>query len=44
MRTAVFIGLAFAVGILAEDISFKYVDSMIGEVQVRWNLEICPDL
>lgn len=28
MRTAVFIGLAFAVGILAEDISFKYVDSI----------------
>jgi len=28
MKTAVFIGLAFAIGILAEDLSYKYVDSI----------------
>ena len=28
MRVAVFVGLAFAVGILAEDISYKYVDKV----------------
>lgn len=28
MKTAVFIGLAFAVGVLAEDLSYKYVDSI----------------
>ena len=28
MRTAVFIGLAFAIGVIAEDVSYKYRDSL----------------
>lgn len=36
MRAAVFVGLAFGIGILAEDLSYKYVDS------VRYPLKVIP--